>query len=146
MTDKCNFMAGIVRVELAPAWGIERLRRAGGKVVNIELSEGAGWVQMGSVTAEYSETSENGDAVNRKLKCVLPISEGSNVLEGVKVLEGDRWVVRMTDGRGVQWIIGDEQEPLALTWSRDNEGEASGRDEVAVYLAGEGRWGAMEMG
>ena len=145
MIDKCNYMAGIVRVELVPSWGVERLRRAGGKVVLLDFEEGIGWRRLACEKAEYSETAGNADAVSRTMKCVLPISEGGTVLEEVKLLEEDRWVARMTDGRGVQWIIGDEQEPLVLTWSRTNEGDAAGRDEVTLQLASEGRWGAMEL-
>lgn len=138
-------MAGIVRVEMAADWSIAKLRRAGGKVVNLELEAGTGWWRQDFERAEYSETAGSGDAKSRTLKMVLPISEGGEVLEGIEILAEERWVVRMTDGRGVQWIIGDEQEPLVLTWSRTNEGDAAGRDEVTLQLASEGRWGAMEL-
>ena len=141
----CNYIAGIVRVEMAADWSIAKLRRAGGKVVNLELEAGTGWWRQDFANAEYNESGSGGDARKRTLKMVLPISEGEEVLEGIEILAEERWVVRMTDGRGVQWIIGDEQEPLVLTWSRTNAGEANGKDEVVVQLESEGRYGAMEL-
>jgi hypothetical protein len=138
-------MAGIVRVELAAAWSIEKLRRAGGKVVSLELTEGAGWRRLDFAKADYNETGERGESRKRTLKMVMPISEGGEVLEGIEELAEERWVVRMTDGRGVRWIIGDEQEPLVLTWSRTNAGEANGKYEIVMQLESEGRWGAMEL-
>lgn len=138
-------MAGIVRIEMATDWSVERLRRAGGKVISLELKEGTGWRRQDFAQAEYNETGERGESRKRTLKMVMPISEGGNLLEGIEILAEERWVVRMTDGRGVTWIIGDEQEPLVLTWSRTNAGEANGKDEIVMQLESEGRWGAMEL-
>lgn len=137
-------MAGIVRVETVPSWSVERLRRAGG-LARVELAEGSAWRRIAVAKADYSETAGSGDAKRRTLKCTLAISQGSNTLREIEEMTEERYVACVTDGRGVKWIVGDEQEPLAVTWSRTNEGEADGRDEVTLTFSSEGRWGAMEL-
>ena len=142
--ENCSFMAGIVRVEIVPSWSVERLRRSGG-LARLEIAEGAEWRRITCEKAEYSETAGSGDAKSRTLKCTLAIGQAGNTLREIEEMTEERYVALVTDGRGVKWIVGDEQEPLALTWSRTNEGEADGRDEVTVTLSSEGRWGAMEL-
>lgn len=141
--NSCNCMAGMVRLEIVPEWSVERIRRAGG-LASVELAEGAEWRKIAMEEGEYSETAGSGDAKSRTLRCTLAIGLGANLLREIELMTEERYVARVTDGRGVQWIVGDEQEPLTLTWSRTNEGKAAGRDEVEVTLSGEGRWGATE--
>ena len=142
--ENCNCMAGIVRVEIVPSWSIERLRRAGGQA-SVELATGEVWTPIPCEKAQYSETAGSGDAKSRTLTCTLSITQGSNRLRDIETMTEERYVAMVTDGRGVKWIIGDEQEPLRLSWSRTNEGEADGRDEVVLTFSSEGRWGAMEL-
>ena len=112
----CNFMAGIVRLEIVPEWSVERIRRAGG-LASVELAEGAEWRMIAMEEGEYSETAGSGDAKSRTLRCTLSIGLGANLLREIELMAEERYVARVTDGRGVQWIVGDEQEPDDVEWS-----------------------------
>lgn len=138
--EKCSGMAGIVRVEVVEDYAVERLRRLGGEVA-VWLADGEGWRELRCEAAEYEESGDSGDAVSRTLRCTIPIGQ-AELLSKIKEATQARWVARVTDGRGERWIIGDDQEPLELTWSRTNEGKAEGKDAVTVQLGSEGRWGA----
>lgn len=109
----------------------------------VTLKNGHYWSRIHFSSATPNSESE-GECYRHTIDVALP-GKGAVAVRDIMALERGRYLVRVTDNNGVQWLIGDTETPLRMKVQDTNDGTPSGATAYNITISGLTQWPQMRI-
>lgn len=120
-------MAGMRGVEFIDAESVESITpRATGTELVLKPMEGWNRLQVKMGEATMTSNEDAGNAYANEVSVTFR-GLGGEWERMVEQMKQKRWVLRLTDNNGVQWVVGNKEVPMRFGFNIINDGSATGR-------------------
>lgn len=135
-------MAGIKTLHYIDIKNITRFHPTG-EGVTVTLIQSAVWSQVRFSSARC-DTVPEGDAFRHTIEATVP-GKGTVSMRDLIELRYGRYLVRVTDNNGIQWICGDDEDGLRFSFEDINEGNPNGETSYNLAFSGLSVWPQMKL-
>ena len=108
---------------------------------NIVLGNGKSWCRI-QFSACKAETQDEGSMYRHTVEAAIPAKGGMSARDLMELQQG-RYVVKVIDYNGNEWLVGDKACPMRLTVTDENGGTPDGETAYTLTFSGLSVWPQM---
>lgn len=136
----CSAMAGVKLLHYVDVKNVVS-QKPSGDGWNVILKNNHYWSRIHFSKVKVG-TDEEGESYRHTIEAHLPGKDAVAARDLMKLQRG-RYLVRVTDNNGVQWLVGDTTTALHLAVRDENEGEAVSETAYILTFSGLTQWPQM---
>ena len=110
---------------------------------NVSLRSGHDWKRIHFSKCKTG-TSTDGETYKHTAEATIP-AKGNMSVRDIMVLERGRYVIKITDNNGIQWLMGDTTAPMRMSVTDTNGGSPNEETGYLIVFSGVSAWPQMRI-